>query len=546
MTRWYLAAALCMPLALSTPSVQGEPAVDDSEFEGPDEFEGPEDDAFEGPEEAPADEDPEPQPADPAEEPPAVDAPDETRKEPEVRPTAPPKRFQEGLSAFYGDNFEAAAARMYDYVATNEPTAENYDWAEYFLGASLSRLGFRQGASEYLYNVAKNRSSPEVLPEALVELEKIVNSGPFDEALIIDRLFVDSDFGYLPPYISSFVRYHQGLADLRAGRLAWAKRLFDQIPEDDPYYPEAQYALGVERLKKKKDPEAVRLFRLALVHPQSDRELRNLCRLALARVLYEEEEYADALRIYDQVEVPELSTAEASLFLEKAWAHYWLRDFRQTMGILYALEAPSYRDFYSPEKFLLRSLIYMNMCHYIPAKREIRRFRFRFQSPLESIRSRIDLREDEVLRNAALQDGKIGRMADLRRMLAREADDIDTVGGAWIETGLDEQLRKIYRLAIRRTDLRLNAMLSAESRRVAEELVEFEEQMYLLDYEVGLAIYRRLRKEDARRETEQDDLGIPIAGDQTYFAFDGEFWNDELPTYDFYIENRCFDQGGTE
>ncbi|MGF1511740.1 MAG: hypothetical protein ACFB9M_19770 [Myxococcota bacterium] len=461
------------------------------------------------------------------------------------RPTAAPERFEEGLRAFYSDDYKNAASVMYDYVATNDSSVENYEWAEYFLGLSLARMDFNHAAAEYLYNVAKNRTRPEILPEALIEIEKLMEM-PHDERLLEEKLIVDSDFGYLPDYIASFVRYHQGLADLRAGRVEWAKKLFDTIDEEDRYKPKAIYALAVERLKKKKDPQAVRLFRLALAHPEADRELRNLCRLALARVLYEREEYKDALKIYNSVEVPELSVSEASLFLEKAWTSYWLRDFRKTMGILYALEAPSYRDFYAPEKFLLRSLLYTNLCHYIPAKREIRRFRFRYESPLENIRDRIDLKEDSVLRRAALQDGRIGRMADFRRMLAREADRIDLVGGSWLTTGLDEQLRTIYRLASQKADLRLNAALSAEARRHAEELVEFEEQMYLLDYEVGLAIYRRLRKEDARRQTEDDDLSIPAAGDKVYFAFQDEFWNDELSQYDFFIENRCFDAGGAQ
>jgi hypothetical protein len=461
------------------------------------------------------------------------------------RPSAPPERFEDGLAAFYSDDYERAAAVMYEYVSTNDNSVENYEWAEYFLGVSLARLGFRHAAAEYLYNVAKNRTRPEILPEALIELEKLLRL-PHDERLLDQKLIVDSDFGYLPAYIAAFVRYHQGLADLRAGRLAWAKRSFDAIDDEDPYYPMALYALAVERLKAKQDAKAVRLFRLALAHPEAKRELRNQCRLALARVLYEMEEYKDALKIYGSVEVPELSISEASLFLERAWTSYWLRDFRKTMGILYALEAPSYRDFYAPEKYLLRSLVYMNLCHYIPAKREIRRFRFRFQGPLESINNRIDLREDSVLRRAALQDGRIGRLADFRRQLTREADRIDLIGGPWIESGLDQQLFTIYELAAKRADLRLNAALADEARRRAEELVEFEEQMYLLDYEVGLAIYRRLRKEDARRQTEEDDLSIPAAGDQTYFEFQDEFWNDELSQYDFFIKNRCFDAGGTE
>ncbi len=462
-----------------------------------------------------------------------------------LRSAAPPERFEDGLRAFYSDDYAAAAARMYDYVATNDTTVENYEWAEYFLGVSLGRLGYRAAAAEYLYNVAKNRTTPEILPEALAELEKLM-AYPHDERLIVDRLLTDSSFGYLPDYVASFVRYQQGLADLRAGRLAWARREFERIPKEDPYYPRARYALGVERLKKLKDADAVRLFREALAHPLANRELRNQCRLALARVLYEKEAYRDALRVYDSVEVPELSTAEASLFLEEAWTSYWLRDFRKTMGILYALEAPSYRDFYAPEKYLLRALVYMNLCHYIPAKREIRRFRFRFQQTLENISRRIDLRQDDVLRRAAFQDGLIGRTADFRRSLRRESDLIDTIGGAWVETGLDEQLHAIYGAALRRTDIRLEAALETEARRVAEELVEFEEQMYLLDYEVGLAIYRRLRAEDARRVTEDDDLSIPKGGDELYFAFTDEFWNDELQTYEFYIENRCFDAGGAQ
>ena len=151
-----------------------------------------------------------------------------------------------------------------------------------------------------------------------------------------------------------------------------------------------------------------------------------------------------------------------------------------------------------------------------------------------------------MLRQAALSRGRLGRLADFRRSLTDEADRIDTIGGSWVEVGLDEKLRAIYQLSSEGADLELAAALERQTRKVAEELVEFEEQMYLLDYEVGLAIYRRLRKEEARRPTEQDDLSIPPGGNQAYFAFDEEFWNDELPDYDFFVENRCFDEGPTD
>ncbi len=458
------------------------------------------------------------------------------------RPAAGPEVFEEALGEFYGDDYESAAALMYDYVSTNEDTVENYEWAEYFLGVSLKRLNFRHGAAEYLYNVAKNRTRPEILPDALLEIESLVE-GPHDEGLIDNGLLSESEFGYLPPFIAPFVAYHQGLHDLKAGRKPWAQRLFDDIPEESPYKPKALYALGVERLRAGRTARAVALFRRVVEHAQTDRDDRNRARLALARVLYDKERYQAALKMYNEVEVPELSTAEASLFLEKAWTYYWLRNFRKTMGILYALEAPSYQDHFAPEKSLLRSLVYKNLCHYIPSKREIRRFRFQYGDTLGNIRSRIDLRKDDVLRGAALQDGQIQRTASFRRMLGDEADRIDTIGGSWVEVGLDEHLRLIYALKSTQTDLSIDALLKHKTRKVAEELVEFEEQMYLLDYEVGLAIYRRLKRENARRREQADNLDIPSSGDTAYYAFVDEFWNDELPTYDFLVENRCFDEG---
>ncbi|CAN0557793.1 unnamed protein product, partial [Laminaria digitata] len=293
------------------------------------------------------------------------------------RPSAPPEVFEDGLGDYYGGDFEGAAAAMYDYLSTNEDNVENYEWAEYFLGVSLKELGFSHGAVEYLYNVAKNRTRPEILPEALTQIEEIMQ-GPHDEALLQDRLLTDSEFGYLPTRVFGFVTFYKGLADLRDGQIEWAERSFSSIPDDDPLKPKAIYAVGVQRLRGNQMTDAVKRFRMALSHPLADRQTRNDARLALARVLYEKQRYAAADKLYGQVEVPELTTAEASLYLEKAWTSYWQRDYRRTMGILYALEAPSYRTYFAPERFLLRALVYKNLCHYIPAKREIRRFRFRY------------------------------------------------------------------------------------------------------------------------------------------------------------------------
>ena len=71
--------------------------------------------------------------------PPTAEAPSARRR------AAPPEVFEDGLGHYYADDFESAAAEMFDYLSTNEDTVENYEWAEYFLGVSLLVFHFANG-----------------------------------------------------------------------------------------------------------------------------------------------------------------------------------------------------------------------------------------------------------------------------------------------------------------------------------------------------------------------------------------------------------------
>ena len=55
------------------------------------------------------------------------------------------------------------------------------------------------------------------------------------------------------------------------------------------------------------------------------------------------------------------------------------------MGILTTLDAPSFRDEFLPDKYLLRALIYRDLCHYLPAKRAAKELTRRFADSLEAI-----------------------------------------------------------------------------------------------------------------------------------------------------------------
>ena len=101
----------------------------------------------------------------------------------------------------------------------------------------------------------------------------------------------------------------------------------------------------------------------------------------------------------------------------------------------------------------------------------------------------------------------------------------------------------MYQLEIREQSRLWNIEFEKSSDRAALDLLEIEEQVNLLDYELGLDIFKRLKAEGAKR-TVEEPLLIPYDSANVYYEFDSEFWNDELHSYKYFINSRCFEMEG--
>jgi hypothetical protein len=242
---------------------------------------------------------------------------------------------------------------------------------------------------------------------------------------------------------------------------------------------------------------------------------------------------------FRRIEVPALTSAAATLHLERAWTHYHLGNLEDAMGAVHALEAPSYRDLHAPEIYLLRALIYRDLCHYVQSKRVLRSFHRRYEETLRNIHERAELGKDPVLRRAALARGQLARLAAFRSMIEEESVRVRALEGD-AELPLREHLARIYRLKARQVDIQIGALLEQQAQEVAEELIDFEEQMQLLDYELGLAIYQRVR---APRE---DRRYLEPPEHEAVFRFGEEYWNDELDRFRFVLEDRCVRKGSAK
>jgi tetratricopeptide (TPR) repeat protein len=392
----------------------------------------------------------------------------------------------------------------------------------------------------YLAKVAHERSNPQVLPKTLEAL-KVLTQVPHDEVLIDEQIFGSLDLGFLPDSVSDYANYQQGLVDLRVGNERWAKTHFVKLDEEGVEASRAKFALLVTRLKNAKqvDDQVIDDFLELSKDTKLTMEARNEARLAVARLRYEKKDYDGALKAYDMVQLPSLDPGRATLYLEEAWTRYNLGQLRATIGLLTTLDAPSFRDEFLPDKYILRALVYRDLCQYLPAKRAAKELTRRFSDSLEAIRERDDLTQDFRLRRAANSHGSTKRASKFLESLNLEGEQLGRHAGGFGDR-LYKHLTRVYDLAHAEAERIYQQRLKDAVREEADKLLRADEQVRLMEYEVGLKLYERVKRGSKLVLPEKE---APLTSAQIAFKFTGEYWNDELRSYRVSIPSRCIEEG---
>lgn len=451
----------------------------------------------------------------------------------------PPETFDKALKAYFDGKPRDAAGPLYAWLEATPRTDDNYAWGQYFLARSLIDLGLTHAGATYLARIARERTNPQVLPRALDALKGLTDR-PHDEVMIDEQVFGALDLGFLPDETGAYAHYQQGMVDLRVGNERWANTHFSKLPETSAEASRAKFALLVTRLKQVKDPpeEMVKDFLALSQDEKLTREARNEAALAVARLRYEKKDFSGALDAYGKVKLPELDPGRASLYLEEAWTRYKLGDLRAALGILTTLDAPSFRDEFMPDKYLLRALIFRDLCHYLPAKRAAKELTRRYADSLEAVRSREDLSQDLRLRRAANAHGGTQRAARFVSLLDLEGERLGRYAGSFGDR-LFGHLTRLYDLSHAEAVRVYDARLQDAVRQEADTLLRAAEQVRLMEYEVGLKLYERVKKGAQVVAAEEEELLSPA---QVAFKFDNEYWNDELKSYRVRIESRCIEE----
>lgn len=438
--------------------------------------------------------------------------------------------FNMGYQLFEEQRYGEASPYFYHYLSTHSPDDVDYEWAEFFFGISLKRCGFSHGAVDVLSHLVTRKPNPQIVSYCLEILEDITRTVPFDHDLIILKAICDHDYAFVDDEMADFINYHQGVFDWQHGFVEWGNKHLRDITPGSYYFYKYQYQRALYRVYQDHIDEAIAILKEILESECEAEDIRDDAYRTLARLFYEKGQPEEARFMYQQIKKSILDQAEN--LLERAWAHYRLGHAEKAMGLLYAFEAPRFKDCFAPEYYILKSFIYKDVCHYQSALAVVHEFKRHYSESLDNIYKRGKAATDHDLLLVLLGKRRINKLWQLLCLLTSEKE----ASAAITDASLAEYLRKMYDLEISKIGESLRNEIEKEYENMANELLTYEEQAHLLEYEIGLDMSQRVH--DYHYGDGTSDHVEPKTSVVVY-PFQGEFWNDELVSYEVTLPDKC-------
>jgi tetratricopeptide (TPR) repeat protein len=405
-----------------------------------------------------------------------------------------------------------------------------------------------------------------------------------------------SEFHYL------LARYHfvRGKALDQVGRTEDADKSFNEvkrltllIPKTDVFYPRAKYLEGLSFFRfgnratsaaaRRTDintvgaieamKEIIRVTRsgagLDAEQATANQKLRELAFMQLGRTHYGMQQNRYALFYFNKVERGTSQWLE-SMF-ESSWANYRVGQYEQALGNLITLSSPFFREEYFPEAMILKAVIYYENCRYRESSLILQDFERTYlpvhdqlelitkkqmeASEYYGVLSEVQKKNKEGLEKGetdailerilrlALTDQDLKKTNESILELETEMDTFGEKGDTFRYSELSKQL--LEGLKVQRTHLIEKAGIMAKGKleselgslkqllanglRIKFETVTKEKEFLEEQLKAGgkTAVVKKYR------------FSVAVADDQLYWPYEGEYWRDELGTYQYTLTKGC-------
>lgn len=178
--------------------------------------------------------------------------------------------------------------------------------------------------------------------------------------------------------------YYLGWSYFRAGKYSDALGVLERVPLKSPHYRRAKFLEATSLVMLGRVADARESYQVVVslvptpyeedyrIPDRSIQRLRDLAVLNVARLLYEQQKFAESLAYYRSLDQDSFFFYES--LAEQGWPFFMAGFPGRALGAAYSATSPFFSDRFNPDVYFLFATLYFWLCHYDYAKEGITRF----------------------------------------------------------------------------------------------------------------------------------------------------------------------------
>ncbi|MNJ92507.1 Tetratricopeptide repeat protein [compost metagenome] len=471
------------------------------------------------------------------------------------------------IRAAQAGKYEAAANALFSLSRRAELKAERPQ-IKYVLGTMLMELKLYQTAAFQFVDVIR-LNHPKYSKQAIEKLSIVADTLGDDTILnyAINRVNMN-DF---PQNLKDMIYFRMGEIKLKNREFKEAVDLLGRVGARSSYYFQAQFNKGLAELEANQPDMAITTYRRMITArgnaPVTDTN-KVAAQLALARSLYQKQDWEGAIEAYSQVPRDTLMWHDA--VFEQSWAMLRTARFRSALSNFQTLHSAYYEDFYMPESLLLRAIVYLYICKYD----EMEKVLSLFEKTYGPVRTKIgdfmkstndaniyyaeiekavsvkkgasgaNLRLPYIVSRNVLEQGNVKRSMHYLARLNQERARVES-NPTFRASALGQYALKIIANRTKNTKFAIGDMVKAHLLNMRVELRDLYEQAGFIRYEMITGRKESIKKKIAGKDISDSQIDdkinrqFYIQNGYEYYPFQGEYWLDEVGNYHYLGKQSC-------
>jgi hypothetical protein len=476
------------------------------------------------------------------------------------------QNIDQAVQAYNDDEYEKAAFLFFD-VMNNSEDPDHRVKAEYYLGHSLYKAGYLLPAYQFYGEVF---NSGEGHPYFLKATEGLLNIGEkIDDDTLIPELInkgYSQAFARLKAEELNGINYMIGMISQRKQDFGEAKQFLEAVTDASPYYLKARYILAIMAVRTATEQgaedysEAIKLFSglekgLEKANIEKDKKLYRLALLGQARAYYSQGDFGKSVEFYEKV--PRFSDDWYDAMFESGWAYYQNAQFGKALGMVHAIQSPYFDDRYRAESFVLKATNYFQLCHFDRARKALDNFFALYEPMSDQLKPFLEGEQTDAEMVDLIVNGSAKFPAEIRLQVStnrryqkflaqvREVDqEIALAEKKFPEGSFKAQLLELLEDQREQRVALTGKLVRDQLRREVAFLDDFLNQARIIKFETADAERKMLEagKDITKGPRAKGPRPEVPSSRYQYWAFDGEYWIDELGYYEHSIKDECISE----